>query len=138
MFINEFSHEQRSAFLVLARQIIDADDRLTLPEVETLDRLYAESGVEAEHADAPSAAGDLNLLFSSERARSVVLVELLLVAFSDGNLHPREEAAIQKVAARLQIDQGTWSHILDWSHRYAALASEARSFGRQRSVTADD
>ena len=138
MFLNEFSHDQRSAFLVLARQIIDADDRLTLPEVESLDRLYAESGLAAEHADAPNAAGDLNFLYPTERSRAVVLVELLLVAFSDGQLHPREESAIQRVAARLQIDQGTWSNILDWSHRYSRLAAEAKAFGREKQPALDE
>ena len=130
MFLNELSHDQRRAFLVLARQIIDADDRLTLAEVEVLDRLYAETGMDAENADAPSAAGDLNFLYPTERTRAVVLVELLMVAFSDGILHPREEQAIFKIASRLQIDQGSWSSILEWAHRYAVLAEEARRFGR--------
>ena len=62
--------------------------------------------------------------------RAVVLVELLMVAFSDGILHPRAEQAIFKIASRLQIDQGSWSSILEWAHRYAVLAEEARRFGR--------
>ena len=138
MFLNELSPEQRTALLVLAREVIDADDRLTLPEVERLDRLYAEAGVGTETADAPNAAGDLNLLFPTPRQRAVVLIELLLVAHADGQLHPREEAAIQRVAARLQVDQGVWTHALDWSHRHAALSAEARQIGRGRAEVDDD
>ena len=138
MFLTELSPEQRSALLVLARQVIDADERLTLPEVERLDRLYEEAGVGPEMASAPSAAGDLNLLFPTPRQRAVVLVELLLVGHVDGRLHPREEAAIQRIAARLQIDQGLWGQILDWSHRYAALADEAARFGRGAAREIDD
>jgi uncharacterized tellurite resistance protein B-like protein len=137
VFLTELSPEQRSALLVLARQVIDADERLTLPEVERLDRLYIEAGVDAETAGAPNAAGDLNLLFPTPRQRAVVLVELLLLAHSDGRLHPREENAVRRIAARLQIDQGLWAHILDWSHRYAALADEAAGFGHERE-TEDD
>ena len=38
MFVHELSPEQRRAFLVLARQVIDADHRLAIQEVERLDR----------------------------------------------------------------------------------------------------
>lgn len=138
MFLNELSPEQRDAFLVLAREIIAADDRLTLPEVESLDRLYIESGVEAEHANAPNAAGDLNLLFPTQRQRAVVLIELLRLAHSDGQFHPREESAIQRIAARMQVDQGLWTNLLDWAQRFAHLAAEARAFGRERSSVLDD
>ena len=138
MFLHELSPEQRSAFLVLARQIIDADERLTLPEVESLDRLYAESGVGTETADAPNAAGDLNLLFPSPRQRAVVLIELLQLGYADGVLHPREETAIQRIAARMEIDQGLWSSLLDWSRRQAALTQEARAFGRAPRSPRDD
>lgn len=138
MFLNELSPEQRRALHVLARQIIDADERLTLREVERLDEIYEESGLGAETASAPSGAGDLNLLFPTARERSVVVVELLLVAYADGHLHPREEAAIQRIAARLQLDQGLWSHILDWARRHAALAAEASAFGRTREPVQDD
>ena len=138
MFLNELSPEQRRALHVLARQIIDADDRLTLLEVERLDEIYEESGVGPERASAPNAAGDLNLLFPTERTRSVVVLELLLVAYADGHLHSREESAIQQIAARLQIDQELWSNIRDWAGRYAELAREARAFGRSRAQLADD
>ena len=138
MFLTELSPEQRRALHVLARTVIDADDRLTLPEVERLDEIYQESGIGTETASAPNAAGDLNLLFPTSRARAVVVIELLLVAYADGQLHPREEAAIQRIAARLQMDQGHWTNVVDWARRYASLAAEARAFGRTREATLDD
>ncbi|MEL6614682.1 MAG: hypothetical protein AAFQ43_03035 [Bacteroidota bacterium] len=131
MYLHELSPEQRSAFLVLARDVIRADERLTLEEVERLDDLYAESGMGAEVADAPNAAGDLNLLFPTPRQRAVVLIELLLLAHADRHFHPREERAIYEIAARLQVDQGLWTNLLDWASRYSALRDEARAFGRE-------
>ena len=129
VFLHELSAEQRRAFLVLARQVIDADRRLSIDEVERLDRLYVESGIEAEHADAPRDAGDLNLLFATDRARVVVLLDLLLVAYADGVLHPREVEAVRGVAARLEVDAGTWEAALDWAGRYHALVEEAGGLG---------
>ena len=129
MFVHELSPEQRRAFLVLARQVIDADHRLAIQEVERLDRLYSEAGVGTETATAPSGVGDLNLLFGTERSRVVVLLELLLVAYADGRLHADEVAAIRSVAARLQVDAGTFEAALDWARRHQQLVEEAEHLG---------
>lgn len=129
MFLHELTADQRGAFLVLARQVIDADRRLAIQEVERLDRLYVESGLEAEHADAPSGVGDLNVLFATDRSRVVVLLDLLLVAYADGRLDPREVDALRGLAARLEIDAGTWEAALDWAGRYHALVEEATHLG---------
>ena len=130
MYVHELSADQRQAFLILAREIIDADNRLAIQEVERLDRLYDEAGVAAETADAPRGVGDLNLLFPTPRDRCVVLLELLLVAYADGVLHPKEEAALQRTAARLEIDQGLWTNLIDWAARFRSLVDEADAFGR--------
>ncbi|MEM1117084.1 MAG: TerB family tellurite resistance protein [Bacteroidota bacterium] len=136
MFLHELSPDQRRAFLVLARKVIDADHRLAIEEVERLDRLYIEAGVEAEHADAPNAVGDLNLMFPTDRARIVVLLDLLLVAYADGTLHASEVRAIRDVAARLGVDAGTWEAALDWAKRHHDLVQEAMHLGTEADVGA--
>jgi len=129
VFIQDLDLAQRRAFLVLARRVIDADNRVTLQEVERLDRLYAEAGLEAEHADAPSHAGDLNLMFGSRKSRVAVLLELLLLACVDGRVDPREEAAVRAVAAQMGVDAGTWQEARDWADRYQALMRDAAQIG---------
>lgn len=129
MFVHDLSPEQRRAFLVLAREVIDADNRLAIQEIERLDRLYVEAGVEAETAGAPSSTGELHLLFGTERARVAVLLELLLVAYADGRLHPSELDAIRRVAAGLRVDAGIFEHAVDWGRRHQALVEEAESLG---------
>lgn len=138
MFLHELSPEQRRAFLVLARQVIDADKRLAIQEVERLDRLYIEAGVPPEMADAPAAVGDLNLLFPADRARVVVVLDLLLVAYADGRLDSRETQAVRDVAARLGVDAATWEDATDWARRYHALLGEAETLGRGAGVFEDD
>ncbi len=133
MFLHDLSPEQRRAFLVLARQVIDADSRLALQELERLDRLYVEAGLGTETASAPSVTGDLHLLFGTDRARVAALLDLILVAYSDGTLHPRETDAIRAAAARLHVDAGVFEHALDWGRRHQALIEEAEemvSLGR--------
>ena len=129
MFLHELRPEQRRAFLVLARQVIDADNRLAIQEVERLDRLYVEAGVGTETAGAPSGVGDLNLLFGTPRSRVVVLLDLLLVAYADGRLHPSELDAVRSIAAKLQTDAGTFEAAVDWARRHQALLEEAAALG---------
>lgn len=131
MFLHELRPEQRRAFLVLARQVIDADNRLAIQEVERLDRFYVEAGLGAETAAAPNGVGDLNLLFGTDRSRVVVLINLLQIAYADGVLHPREIDALRSVAARLQMDAGTFSAVLDWGARYQSLVVEAKTLGTE-------
>ena len=134
MFVHELDLEQRRAFLVLARRVIDADRRLTLQEVERLDRLYLEAGVPAETAEAPSNAGDLNLLFPDTKSRVKVLLELLLVGHTDGRLDPREETAVRDIAAQLGVDAGTWEEARLWAEKHQALIREASRIGTHHAV----
>ena len=134
MFLHDLDLEQRRAFLVLARRVIDADRRLTLQEVERLDRLYLEAGVPAETADAPSSAGDLNLLFPDRQSRVTCLLELLLVGYTDDRLDPREERAIRDIAAQIGVDAGTWEEARGWAEKHQALVREARQIGTHHAV----
>jgi hypothetical protein len=129
MFLAELSPDQKRALLVLARQVIAADDRLALPELERLEALYSEAGLPAETAAAPDAVGDLNYMFDTPRARAVALLELLLMAHADGRADAREEAAVRSLAERMDVGEADWQALRGWSLRHAALVAEARAFG---------
>ncbi len=129
MFLHEHSHGQRESFLILARQVIDADHKLAIQEVERLDRLYTEAGMEPEMAESAVAIDDLQSVFTSERSRVVVILDLLLVGYADGTLHPSEADAIRQMGARLGLDAGVWEHALDWARRHHQLVLEAEDIG---------
>lgn len=135
MFLHELSPEQRRAALVLARQVINADRRLAIQEVERLDALYLEAGLGPEMASAPGEVGDLNVVFPSARSRVVVILDLLLVGYADGELAPSEFAAIRDLAARMQVDAGVWETALEWAQRHQALMKEASALGRDAMVS---
>ena len=134
MFLHELSTDQRVAFLVLARQVIDADRRLAMQELERLDRLYIEAGIPAETAASATSVADLEGVFPTERSRVVVVLDLLLVGYADGALHPAEETSIRQIAARLGLDAGVWEHALDWARRHQHLIREAEEMGTLASV----
>ncbi|NNF57483.1 MAG: hypothetical protein HKN04_04510 [Rhodothermaceae bacterium] len=133
MFLHELTTEQQRAFLILARQVMAADERLAMQEVERLEALYRETGLPAETAAGPDAVGDMNYLFASPRVRAVVLLELLLVAHADDDLDPRENAVIRDVAERMEVYDDDWTRFSAWAARYAALRREAETYETQRS-----
>ena len=130
MFLAELNPEQQRAFLILARQVIAADERLALQELERLEALYREVGLPTEAPDAPDAVGDLNFMFETPRARAVVVVELLLVAYADGRVDEREDAAVRRLAERMEVEEPEWETMRGWARRHAALVAEAQAFGQ--------
>ena len=128
MFLHELTTEQKRAFLVLARQVIAADERLAMQEVERLEALYREADVPAETSAAPDVVGDVNYMFDTPRARAVVLLELLLVAYADGDFDARENQTIQDAAKAMGLSETHWAHLHDWARRLVALRQEAEVF----------
>lgn len=128
MFLHELAPEQQRAVLILARQVIAADDRLAMQEVERLEALYRETGLPAETSAAPDVVADLNHMFPAPRVRAVVLIELLLVAHADDEVDAREREAIRAVAGRMDVAEDRWAVLVDWAERFAALRREAAAF----------
>ena len=130
MFLSELTAEQKRAFLVLARQVIAADERLALQELERLEALYHEAGLPAETSAAPDVVADLNYMFPAPRDRAVVVLELLLVALADATVDRRELAAVRAVAEGMGVEEADWAAMRDWAGRFADLVAEARAFGQ--------
>ena len=130
MHLHELTREQQRAFMVLARQVVAADDRLALDEVQGLDLLYREMQLPAADGGAPADALDLNLLFETPRARAVAVVNLLLLAYADGALDERERDLVRRTADRLDVDAVDLTAMEGWAARYVALVQEAERFLR--------
>jgi hypothetical protein len=128
MRLHELSREQQRAFMVLARQVVAADERLALGEVERLDLLYREMQLPAADADAPAAAGDLTLLFPDLKSRALVVLNLLALAHGDGALDDRERWAVVRIAHDLRLDDVDVAAMEAWAARHAALLHEAERF----------
>ena len=124
MFLHELTREQQRAFMILAREVVAADDRLALQEVERLDLLYREMQLPAADAGAPEVALDLNYHFATPRARALVVLNLLLLGYADGALDEREETAARRTAEALDLDEAAWARLADWAWRYHALVGE--------------
>ncbi len=129
MYLHELTREQQHVFLILARQVIDADERLAMQELESLEALYRELDVPPETADAPDVAIDLNFTFDSPRRRAVVFIELLLVAYSDDMVDDSENEALTRIAEAMEISEETRKDAHRWVMRLIDLRRDGKAVG---------
>ncbi len=127
MFLRELSREQQRAFLVLARQVIAANERLSMQEVECLEGIYTEMGIPPETAEAPDVALELNFLFDTSRSRAVAFIELLLVAYADGVFDEQENEAVVRFAEAMNLPDSTREEAYNWARRM----TDMRRYGEQ-------
>ena len=128
MFLHALTPAQRRVFLALADDVIAADRRTTLQEIERLDRLTPDAGLGPDLPDGPP---DLGLLDTAQ-ARMAVVLDLLVLAHADGELHESEVDSVASVADRLHVGAEAFGAALDWSRRYQALAEAAAALGAPR------
>lgn len=129
MFLRELTGEQQRAFLVLARQVISANERLAMQELERLEGMYREMGVPAETADAPDEALDLNYLFDASRSRAVVFIELLMVAYADGVFDADENRTLTSIADAMNVPPEVRGDAINWVRRMMDLWREGEQIG---------
>src|SRR5690348_1125219 len=81
-------------------------------------------------ADLPATPPHVGVLakFSSRASRVAVLMELLTLAYADGEPHPQEMELLNEVAAGLGIPELRLLEMEDWIVRQLSLNSEANAF----------
>lgn len=126
MFIEDLTPDQQRALLVLARRVVEADDRLTLKEVEAMERRLAVSSFDREpdYHD----AGDLELVFDTRAARVRAVLDLMLVGFVDDEFVDDEQNEVYRVATAFGFDDAEWERLRDWAGRYLDLVGEIDTF----------
>jgi uncharacterized tellurite resistance protein B-like protein len=125
MLLSRLNPDQQQALLVLARRVVEADHRLTMQEVEALEGRLQESVLTTEPTYRDVA--DLSIMFPERPAQIALLLELLMIASTDGDLAETELAEVRRVADAFGIEPHDWQRLIDWCMRYRALFLEIES-----------
>jgi uncharacterized tellurite resistance protein B-like protein len=128
MFLFHLNPEERRAFVGLAKQLIAADAREQPNEAGVLRLMALELGIPVADLPATPPRPEVLATFSSKASRVAVLMELLTLAYADGEPHPDEMELLNKVAAGLQIPELRLLEMEDWIVRQLSLNSEANAF----------
>lgn len=128
MFLHLLNETQQKAFLVLAKQFVEADRQLAEEEQNLLELMWAETGLEFD-PELPAGAGeDLLPVFDSRQARAAVLLELIGVGHADQEFHPDESAMLAKIASAFGVEEEELRRMDGWITRQLALAVEVETF----------
>lgn len=128
MFLFHLNPEERRAFVGLAKQLIAADAREQPEEAGVLRLMELELGIPVADLPATPPRAEALATFSSKQSRVAVLMELLTLAYADGEPHPKEMDLLETVAAGLGIPELRLLEMEDWIVRQLSLNAEANAF----------
>lgn len=128
MFLHRLSPEQKRAFIGIAKNFIAVDAIVEVVEAEALQRMEAETGVAAADLEPLPATAENLAIFDTAESRAVVMLELIALAYGDGDVHPRENAAIQEVVRAFGVTNERLIQLEGWVIRYRGLMKEAERF----------
>jgi hypothetical protein len=90
--------------------------------------MEAETRLSATSIPATPPTAGLAATFSSRKARAAVLLELLGLAYADGEYNPRESEVVKASARAFGIAEPELLQMENWVLRQMALAVEAEHF----------
>lgn len=122
MFVQNLTAEQQSALLYLAHEVARVDgsaDELQLGMVEILTKQSEENVTEKAISNA-----ELPTLFTTERAKCSLLLELLGVAHANEEYHLSEKDMIAGYAKELGVSSEKLNALENWVEKQFALSKE--------------
>lgn len=129
MFLHLLDRGQRREFVRAAMHLVAADGVMDLREEDVLARARAEVGIPAE--DLPGPARDQEDLldglaeaFDAPRPRRVLLLELLVLILSDGDVDDREQELLAAICDRLEVPRKELRRFSDFARRVLALRED--------------
>lgn len=115
MYLHLLNDVQKSALLKLAYRLSVADGEDGSDELEVLDDLRLQLGVD-DHPDMGDVLGELPVnVFDSPQARAIAMMELLVVTYVDGYLHEAEAGLIGEIAGAFEISQERLNAMAEWA-----------------------
>lgn len=122
MFVQNLTAEQQAALLYLAHEVAKADgssDELQLGMVEILTKQSEENVTEKVISN-----DELAKLFTTERAKYSLLLELLGIALANEEYHSNERNLIAEYAKELSVSNEKLNALENWVEKQLALSKE--------------
>ena len=131
MFLNHLTPKEKHGFLELALIAIRADNLVSDEELQAVEELRMELGMDEAQFQtavkrAPSFERAINA-FTTQEARRRAFLELVVLAFVDGEYDPSENAFLQKAQVGLQIPDPVRDRCYAWALQMCKLRDEALS-----------
>lgn len=128
MFLTLLEGKQKTAFLGLAKRLINADARLSRGEANLVELMKREMGLSGEVVIQPGSMTEEIQEFNSHDTRIAALLELLGLACSDGEYCNEEKGLVEELAKAFGVNDDELLSMENWALRQLALGREATLF----------
>ncbi len=126
MLLSTLNNEQKELFLHLAHSVVVSDGELTTSEAllmaEMRQELNLSDDVEPHYVEAQGAGK----VFDNQRSRTVCMISLLRLAYSDGAFEIEEQGFLGLLCEHFAINDETFRRIDHWVRRLIALEEEVK------------
>ena len=123
MFLNLLNSKEKDNFLKLAVAAIKADGVIEETEMQTLSTYANEMQIPVCNTDDPvdvDAVVSEFSLNSTAQVKRIVLVELLALAFADGDYSSEEKGLVQQIASAFNFNDDFIDNVVDLEKSYIA------------------
>jgi uncharacterized tellurite resistance protein B-like protein len=125
MFLRILNEAERQAFLALAREYIQADQKVTPQEEELLKVFCLEMGLDPALQLPAKPRAEWYAAFRARPARVAALLELFALACADKDFDRRERELVFETAKAFGIPEHELKALADWNDKHLGLLSEA-------------
>lgn len=124
MFVQNLNAKQQSVLLYLAKEVINADNNLHESEQDILSIIMSQ--VESSELLEVIRPEEIASLFDTNMSKASLLLELIGVAYADGDYHNEERALIKKYADTIGISEQQLRNLEDWVSKQLQLTLEVQ------------
>jgi hypothetical protein len=132
MFLASFRGEERTAFLVITRKLIAADNVIAPEEIRMFEALIEEMGADGDVEIPDRSEEDACDAITNHTSQIFAMLELISVAFVDNDYAPAEKRLLGRVAKRWGIGRATLRQMEEWAEKRVGLAVAAARFVNAR------
>ncbi|MBO6522160.1 MAG: hypothetical protein JJ900_18670 [Rhodospirillales bacterium] len=128
MFLNLLTDRQKQSFLALATKVVMADGEVVPEENVTLKVRAAEMGGGVK-APPDEIYGAPNFdVFDTPQSRTIVILELMVIAYSDDEYHEDERPIIDDFIKKFGFTDDEVARFEKWAMRQSPLSVEGWDF----------
>jgi len=123
VFVANLTRDQQQVLLNLAHHFMFVDGHGDDRELAVIEHIKSQC-----HGPlTPNAVEmtELAKLFSSNKSKVSLMLELLVLTLADENYHANEKYLLDEVAAKLSIDANQFDKLKIWAQRHLVLSQEA-------------
>ncbi|STO55084.1 Tellurite resistance protein TerB [Canicola haemoglobinophilus] len=125
MFVQNLNSKQQSVLLFLAKEVASADGSLDELQFGMIDILKAQSNSDVNELTV--SLDELSSLFTTEREKCSLLLELIGVAHANAEYHSNEKSLIAKYAKALSLSNEKLANLEKWVEKQFALSKEVEN-----------